>query len=66
MKGQATVLRLDLMSSLGREAAGKFDVKIVPSMLVFDGAGNLVYRQTGRVEAGPIRDKIAALSGGPR
>lgn len=61
LTGRAAVLRLDLMSGIGREAARAFDVKVVPSMLVFDGTGELVLRQTGRVEAAPIREKVAEL-----
>ena len=60
LKGRATVLRLDLLSGVGREAASVYGVKVVPAMLVFDGNGNLVLRQSGKVNADPIRDQVAA------
>jgi hypothetical protein len=62
LKGRAAVLRLDLLSGVGRQAASAYGVKVVPSMLVFDGNGDLVLRQAGKVDAGPIRAQVAALA----
>lgn len=63
LKGRATVLRLDILSGVGKEAAGIYGVKVVPTMLVFDGTGELVMRQSGKVNADPIRAQIAAWEG---
>ncbi len=62
LKGRAAVLRLDLMSSVGREAASAYGVKVVPTMLLFDGQGQVVLKQSGTVSAGPIRTKMAELT----
>ena len=47
LAGRADVLRVDLLSEIGREAAARYGVCLVPSILVFDGAGNLVQRSEG-------------------
>jgi thioredoxin-related protein len=60
LKGHATVLRLDLLSKVGKDAANLYGVKVVPSVLLFDGNGELVLRQSGKVDADPIRDQVAA------
>ncbi len=62
LKGRAAVLRLDLMSSVGREAASAYGVKVVPTMLVFDGRGQVVLKQSGSVSAGAIRETVAGLT----
>jgi thioredoxin-related protein len=62
LKGRAAVLRLDLMSGVGREAASQFGVKAVPTTLVFDGSGQVILRQVGSVDAGAIRTQIADLA----
>ncbi len=61
MHGQADVLRLDLLSSVGRTAASEYGVKIVPTALVFDTEGQIVLRQTGMLDPGAIRAKVAEL-----
>jgi hypothetical protein len=63
LKGRAAVLRLDLLSGVGREAASTYGVKVVPTVLLFDGNGQVIVRQSGKVDAGPIRDRVAALVG---
>jgi len=63
LHGRADVLRLDLLSGVGRQAAGAYGVKAVPTTLVFDGAGQVVYRQVGGVDAKAIRGQVAALVG---
>jgi len=60
LKGRATVLQLDILSGVGKEAAGIYGVKVVPTILLFDGNGELVLRQSGKVNAGPIRDQVMA------
>lgn len=60
LKGRAAVLRLDLLSSVGREAAALYGVKAVPTILVFDGDGALVFRETGMPDAETIRTHVAA------
>lgn len=55
------MLRLDLLSSIGRTAASEYGVKVVPTTLVFDTGGQIVLRQTGTVDGSAIRAKITEL-----
>jgi thioredoxin-related protein len=57
LEGQARVVRLSVMSQMGREIARRYDVRGVPTFLVFDGQGELVGRQVGF----PNRSEIRAL-----
>jgi thiol-disulfide isomerase/thioredoxin len=62
LQGQADVIYLDLMSNVGRASARTYGVKVVPTLLVFDGSGEVVLRETGLPDAGAIRDAVAALA----
>ena len=57
LDGQARVVRLSVLSELGREVAQRYDVRGVPTFLIFDGQGELIERQVGF----PDRDGIKAL-----
>jgi thioredoxin-related protein len=57
LEGQARVVRLSVMSQMGREIARHYGVRGVPTFLVFDGQGELVGRQVGF----PNRSEITAL-----
>ena len=57
LEGQAQVVRLSVLSELGREMAQRYGVRGVPTFLVFDGQGELIERQVGF----PNRDGIKAL-----
>jgi thioredoxin-related protein len=46
---QARVVRIDVNSSQGRELAMHFGVRGVPTLLVFDGTGNVLLNQVGRI-----------------
>ena len=41
LEGQAKVVRLNLLDKLGREIASAYDVRAIPAMIVFDGAGRV-------------------------
>lgn len=62
VRGKATVLRIDLLSRVGREAARAYDVRIVPTTLLFDGQGQVVLRETGLPNAGRFRARVAGLT----
>jgi hypothetical protein len=62
LEGQAAVLRLDITSDVGREAARDYDVTVVPTMLVFDGAGVLILHQNGIPDEEMIREAVATAS----
>lgn len=59
LEGTARVIRLDIGSDLGGEAADRFGVSAVPTTLVLDGAGEVVHRETGL----PDRDEVVAKAG---
>lgn len=61
MKGQATVLRIDLLSGVGREAARAYRIRIVPTTLLFDGEGHEVLREAGLPDAERFRVRVAEL-----
>ena len=62
LKGRATVLRLDLLSRVGRDAASQYGVKAVPTTLLFDGSGQVILRQVGSVDADAIRAQVTDLA----
>lgn len=47
LEGQAKVIRLSILSSLGRQATQRYGVRGVPAIIIFDGAGNIVEQRTG-------------------
>ena len=63
LQGQAPVLRLDVMSQLGREIAIRYQIRGVPTFLVFDGKGNVVYQQVGPSNRGAIIQVVQGGSG---
>lgn len=54
LEGTAPVVRLDIGSELGKEAARRYDVTSVPAILVLDGGGEVVHRTSGV----PDRDEV--------
>ena len=59
LEGQARVIRLDVLSKLGRGVAQRHDVRSIPTFLIFDGQGNLIDRQVGFPDKGRIRALVA-------
>ncbi len=59
LQGQGEVIRLDVMSNLGLTVARMYGVRATPTLLVFDGAGNVVHRQVGI----PNADAVLAAVG---
>ena len=57
LEGQARVIRLSALSAMGQEVAQRYDVRGVPTFLIFDGHGELIGRQVGY----PNRSEIKAL-----
>ena len=51
---QARVLRLNIMDSVGRQLAVRYRVRRVPMLVLLDGSGNVVLKQTGT----PRREEI--------
>ncbi len=61
LQGRADVLLIDLLGEVGKQTAARYNVKSVPTFLVFDGQGNLVWRQSGMPDTDAIKAKVAEL-----
>ena len=55
-KGRARVMRLNILDSVGMNAARRFGVRAVPAFFVVNGQGGVVDAQVGI----PNRDKLGA------
>ncbi len=47
LKGKAEVVRLNMLSKVGREVASRYDVPAVPTILILDADSKVIYRHTG-------------------
>ncbi|MCL7452920.1 MAG: thioredoxin family protein [Anaerolineae bacterium] len=61
LEGEATILRLNAVSSVGRQLSGRYGVRGVPTFLLFDGTGQMVHYQVGRLDADRIKVEIDSL-----
>ena len=61
LEGEALVVRLNVMDTVGRDVMHAYGVTLVPTFLVFDGAGNLIFRQGGTFpNIGTIKARVRA------
>jgi thioredoxin-related protein len=60
LEGGAQVIRLNVMDGVGGQLALRYGVRGVPTMVVLDGAGEVVYAKTGSPNRGEV---IAAVEG---
>lgn len=60
-EGRAVVLRADLQSGAGGKLARRYDIDSVPSFVVFDGKGKVVFRRNGSAGV-PVKELRRALS----
>jgi thioredoxin-related protein len=58
LRGRATVVRIDLFSKVGREAAYTYGIKLIPAFVVFDGHGKVILQQCGLIDATSIHKAI--------
>jgi thioredoxin-related protein len=61
LDGVARVLRLSAFSSVGRQLAARYGVRGVPTFFLFDGDGEVIHYQVGRLDANRIKSEIDAL-----
>lgn len=61
LDGKAAVLRLDVRSPVGREAAARYGVRAVPTLIVVDGQGQVVLTQVGRLRPVDVRAEVEEL-----
>ena len=55
------VLRLDVLSPVGKTAARAYAVRAVPTFVLFDAGGEMIYYQAGLPGKGVIRQEIDKL-----
>jgi len=60
---KAQVLRLNVMDGVGGQLAARYGVRGVPTLVVLDGAGNVVYVKTGSPNRGEIIAAVEGLAG---
>jgi thioredoxin-related protein len=61
LEGQAQVLRLSVTSSVGRQLAARYGVRGVPTFFVFDGSGQMVHHEVGRIDADQMKSELNSL-----
>jgi thioredoxin-related protein len=61
LEGEARILRLNAVSSVGRQLSSRYGVRGVPTFLLFDGSGEMVHYQVGRLDAARIKVEIDSL-----
>ena len=61
LDGEAELIRINLMSEMGLELARRYGIRASPTLLVFDGAGNVVYRQPGIPNVDAVLQAVSGL-----
>jgi hypothetical protein len=61
LDGRAQVMRLDATGGLGSQMARRFSVGGLPTLLVFDGKGELIYRQSGPPSRNRVVEAVQAV-----
>lgn len=62
LTGQAKVVRLDLLSPIGQQAAAHFGVRGIPTLVLVDGAGQVILTQVGLLSPGEVRSQVERLT----
>ena len=61
LDGKAEVIRLNLLTQVGRQAASRYGVRGVPTLIVVDGAGEAVYGSFGIPSPGKVINQVDTL-----
>ena len=61
LEGQARVVRLGVMSDLGMNAARRYGVRGVPTLILFDGAGQVVGQSVGIPDRDGVVEQVEKL-----
>lgn len=61
LAGKADVVRLNVLTSIGQQAAAHFGVRGMPTVVVVDGQGKVMLTQLGLVRPAAIHDQIELL-----
>ena len=62
LKGKADVIRLNAMTSIGRQAAAHFGARGLPTLVLVDGNGEVVLTQVGIVRPGAVLEQVEQLN----
>jgi thioredoxin-like negative regulator of GroEL len=62
LEGEASLVRLSVLSKVGAQAAQRFSVRSVPTLLVFDAKGQLVEQSVGFPDRNRIVSSVRELS----
>ena len=62
LRDQAQILRINLLGKLGMTLASRYGIRGTPTLLVFDGAGNVVHREAGVPNREAVRAAVAQLA----
>ena len=61
LEGRASVIRLGVMSEVGSRAAQQYGVQGVPTLIIFDGDGNVADKSVGVPNRKEIVGQVTAL-----
>ena len=61
LEGQARVMRLNVLDSIGAQAARRLGVRAVPTFFVLDGQGKVVDTQVGMPDRARFKSDVDAL-----
>ena len=61
LEGQAQVLRLAVMDDVGGKLAMRYGVRGVPTLVVLNGAGEVVLKQTGMLDRAAVVAAVEEL-----
>jgi thioredoxin-related protein len=59
--GKASVIRLDILSGVGQEAARRYGVRGTPTRIVLDKQGQVVYGEVGLPDSNQILTQVDSL-----
>lgn len=65
LAGKAAVVRLDVFTGVGRQAAARYGVRATPTVVVVDGNGQAVYSQVGLPWPGQLVEQVERLVASP-
>jgi thioredoxin-related protein len=61
LEGQMEVLRLSALSPVGRQLGARYGVRGVPTFFLFDGEGQMLHYQVGRLDADRVKAELDSL-----
>ena len=62
LKHRASIVRLDTRNPIGAELANTYEVNQVPSLIVFNGSGEVVYQGVGIPDPDHVSQLVRTIS----